>query len=545
MNDQKPAGEEVAKNLPEEDIASADQQDSEMLLEPEQDSSDSIRLDQAKHVRDLALLLFDRTQPLHDLDEDSRETIELSALMHASPFPKTKKKPYKAALAWVKSRSSRELPVEAQSVLAAVLAYHQGKIKRKTISRLGLAPIQQRQVLTIAALLRIAVGLDDSSSQSTTIRQVELARDGIWIVVDGPNATADAAASQSNSSLWSKIGYPQVKVLESAEAAVELLPFPEPMREIGIEPGDTLAEAGRKVMRYHFAEMLRHEAGTRLGEDIEALHDMRVATRRMRAAFEVFAEAFEPNALKPHLRGLRAVGRALGSVRDLDVFMEKAQAYLETLPEEERGGLHPLLDAWIEQRQQARARMLAHLDSQEYADFKRKFNVFISTPGAGARQVPMDQPAPNLVQELAPALIYTRLAAARAFGPFLGDASIERLHALRIEFKKLRYSVEYFQEVLGEQAKEVIKNLKKLQDHLGDLNDAQVAVEILRQFIDAWEPGQETLPIHERQNIEAVVSYMAFRYAERHRLMDTFSGAWENFERAEFRRNLALAISVL
>ncbi len=101
-------------------------------------------------------------------------------------------------------------------------------------------------------------------------------------------------------------------------------------------------------MTYHFAEMLRHEEGTRLGEDIEALHDMRVATRRLRAAFEVFGPAFDKQTLKVHLAGLRMTGRTLGAVRDMDVFMEKAQKYLQTLPEARQSGLDPLLEHWKE-----------------------------------------------------------------------------------------------------------------------------------------------------------------------------------------------------
>ena len=54
---------------------------------------------------------------------------------------------------------------------------------------------------------------------------------------------------------------------------------------------------------------------------------------------------------------------------------------------------------------------------------------------------------------------------------------------LRIEFKKFRYTVEYFREVLGKRAFEVIEEVKPLQDHLGDMNDAQVASQILREFI--------------------------------------------------------------
>ena len=85
---------------------------------------------------------------------------------------------------------------------------------------------------------------------------------------------------------------------------------------------------------------------------------MRVATRRMRAAVEVFEEAFEPKALKPHLKGLRSTGRALGRVNDLDVFMEKAQKYLESQPEEHRRGLLPLLNSWDAEREAARTKMI-------------------------------------------------------------------------------------------------------------------------------------------------------------------------------------------
>jgi len=63
------------------------------------------------------------------------------------------------------------------------------------------------------------------------------------------------------------------------------------LRHEGYPPKQAVAiamsEAGRKVLRTHFARMLANEAGTRLGEDIEELHDMRVATRRLRAVLFV------------------------------------------------------------------------------------------------------------------------------------------------------------------------------------------------------------------------------------------------------------------
>ena len=323
------------------------------------------------------------------------------------------------------------------------------------------------------------------------------------------------------------------------------LPFPAPLPDPGVLPSDTLAEAGRKTLLYHFAEMLRHEEGTRLGEDIEELHDMRVATRRMRAAFDLFEQAFDPKVIRRHLKGLRATGRALGAVRDMDVFIEKANIYMQDLSPEGRQGLEVLVEAWGAQRETAREAMLVHLDSPDYAAFKEKFNKFVQTPGKGIRLLSDTCPVPPMARDAAPVLIYSRFGAVRAYEQLLETATLEQLHALRIEFKKLRYAVEFFREILGKEAKSVITVLKNMQDHLGDLNDAQVATQLLSDFLARMEFSHLDLPLSERRNPEPVVVYLAAKHAERHRLMRSFPAAWQVFNQPEFRQNLALAIAAL
>jgi CHAD domain-containing protein len=313
----------------------------------------------------------------------------------------------------------------------------------------------------------------------------------------------------------------------------------------GVQPEDPLAEAGRKVWRYLFAHMLLHEAGTLSGENIEELHDMRVATRRMRAAFEVFGGAYKPKAIKRHLKGMRLTGRTLGRVRDLDVFIDKARRYQEGQGEEQRQDLEPLLEAWGAERETARQEMAAYLQGDHYQAFKEKFFAFLSMPGEGARPRLTEPPAPYLVSEAVPALVYTRLASVRAFDAILGNASIEQFHALRIEFKKLRYTLEYFREVLGAEAKPVINEIKGLQDHLGDLHDAQVASTLLREFLERWDTLQAQRPVAERSGPEPVLAYLSHQYAERQRLMLSFKGAWSRFNRPELREKLAKAVAVL
>lgn len=331
----------------------------------------------------------------------------------------------------------------------------------------------------------------------------------------------------------------------TAPPAAELLSTQVTLKSPGVEPDDPLSEAGRKVLHFHFGRMLRHEEGTRLGEDIEELHDMRVATRRMRAAFEVFDGAFKPGAIKAHLQGLKATGRALGRVRDLDVFMEKAQIFQKAQLKEHHQGLKTLLYTWEQEREAARERMVTYLDSESYQNFTQKISVFLDKPGAGARSLPKDPLTPYQVSDIVPVLIYTRLSVVRAFDAIMENASIDQLHALRIEFKKLRYTVEFFREVLGKEAKAVINDIKELQDHLGDLNDAQVATVILRDFHVQWDIQQAGLPVNERQSPEPIMAYLSAKYTERHHLMVTFRDAWAHFKRPEFRHNLALAVSVL
>jgi CHAD domain-containing protein len=306
-----------------------------------------------------------------------------------------------------------------------------------------------------------------------------------------------------------------------------------------------MAEAGRKILRFHSAHMLSHEKGTLLGEDIEELHDMRVATRRMRAAFDVFGQYLKPKAVKKHLKRLRTAGRMLGRVRDLDVFMEKTRHYLKTLPDSERTGLAPLLNAWERKRAEEREKLVSYLQSEEYQEFKQDFNKFTATPDESAIPISETNPNPNRVRHVLPVLIYTRLASVQAYETLIANAAVEQLHALRIEFKKLRYALEFFHEVLGIEAKYVINELKSLQDHLGDLNDANVACQTLSEFIEEEEALQNALPLHERQSLEPVVDYLADKHAERHKLMVAFPELWEHFNRRDSLKNIALSISGL
>ncbi len=506
----------------------------------------------ARCVADHALALFDATASLHKLGEERRPLLEVMGILHNVGLDTDPDRHHIAGRDIVLAHPLKGLSEIERRMLAAGIYLHRKRFKRKRLKAeviASLPPGIKEDTLAMAALLRMADGLDYSQSQTTVIEHVQVSSTAVRVSVTGPYAQVDAARAQRKADLWDSLfdrpfffvtEGSEPKSAEVAEPAAVVEQSPLVADAPGIVADDSMGEAGRKVLHFHFMRMLAHEPGTRAGEDIEELHDMRVATRRMRAAFRVFAPYFKARAVRPYVAGLRRTARVLGAVRDLDVLVHKAREYLATLPPEQVHDLDPLFSAWQEERRRARKRLLAYLDSAKYRDFVEAFRLFLETPEAGLRKVDDFPPRPVRVSHAVPRLIYARWGRVQAFDPLLQDASIAVLHALRIECKRLRYTLEFFREVLGAEVKKVIAEVVRLQDHLGDLHDADVANALLSEFLFSTREqasGRVIAP--------GVVAYLAFRQRELKHLIDTLPQAWTRFNRPEVRHMLAAAIAAL
>jgi CHAD domain-containing protein len=512
----------------------------------------------AHAVRDHALSLFDVTALIHELGPQRRRLLDVMAMLHNVGLETDPDRHHVAGRDIILENPLDELSEIEGRMLAAAVYLHRKRIKPRRLRAevvASLPPGIRRDTLVLTALVRLADGLDYAQSQATVIEDVRVSSAAIRVLVSGLSAEVDAARAQAKSDLWEllfddvpfffatgelallhqPVCLARQPVLEWVAPKLGLLTSP------GILPDDPMSEAGRKVLYFHFLRMLKHEPGTLAGEDIEELHDMRVATRRMRSAFRVFAPYFKARGIRPYIVGLRRTARALGTVRDLDVFMQKAQAYLDDLSPEQAADLDPLFATWETQRVQARKAMIDTLDSAKYRDFVQAFQIFLETPGAGARCSDKIPPKPTLVRHVAPQLIYARWAGVQAFGPLLDDAPISVLHALRIECKRLRYTLEFFREVMGPESEQVIDEVVGLQDHLGDLNDADVANALLSDFLFAPQRDRAA----ERMIAPGVVAYLAVKQRELQSLVETFPQVWERFNRPQVRQFLAGAVAVL
>lgn len=241
----------------------------------------------------------------------------------------------------------------------------------------------------------------------------------------------------------------------------------------------TIGALAFAVLREQFAQVLRHEPGTRIGADPEELHDMRVGARRMRAAFRVFAPVLPPRAAA--LSGeLRWLGRALGDVRDLDVQIEQIAIWRREFDDADRPVFDPIERALRTQRGGARARMLRDLDSPRYESLVTAMTTFLREgpdPANPEARVLAVAAAPRLVESCFGRV----LRKGRALKPSSDPA---RFHRVRIHAKVLRYVLEFHTSLYGDPARRMVTRLQKVQNLLGKHQDADVSVLRIRELVE-------------------------------------------------------------
>jgi len=289
-------------------------------------------------------------------------------------------------------------------------------------------------------------------------------------------------------------------------------------------PAETVESAARKVVARHLARLRQHDPATRLGADPEALHDMRVAVRRLRAAARVFEEGMPVRFHAALERDLRWLGQSLGAVRDLDVHLGKFDRYRRAQPPKQRADLNGLLEHLQAERLDRRREMLAVLDSRRYFRLLVRLERFAQAP-------PRRRSRPASAEERL--AVAGRRALERASGKVLKlgrrlNASNEipaakDLHRLRIHAKRLRYLLEFLRQLTGKPGRRFVKRLVRLQDLLGAHQDAVVATEYVRRYVQAADLSSAP---QQSRPIDALLSHEAY-LAEQARA--AFHRSWQRF----------------
>ena len=263
------------------------------------------------------------------------------------------------------------------------------------------------------------------------------------------------------------------------------LPLPGPGRAVRASATPLSAgEAVRAALDASVARLIAHEPAVRKGEDPEAVHQARVATRRLRSDLRTFRDLLDPKWAASLRDELAWLAGALGAVRDADVLLARLRGTVAQLPDADRRVADGVLAGLEVDRDRARTALLDAIDGRRYHELVGRLQEAARAPErSAAAAAPAGDVLPGLVRKP-----WRRLA--RAVDDLGPSPSDQALHDVRKRAKRVRYAAEAAAPVTGKRARRLARALARLQDVLGDHQDAVVAERWLRDALETATPRQ-------------------------------------------------------
>jgi CHAD domain-containing protein len=263
---------------------------------------------------------------------------------------------------------------------------------------------------------------------------------------------------------------------------------------------------------------------------VDEIHDMRTATRRLRTAIKLHRDDTPKKRRVEVEDELRRVTRRLGAVRDLDVLLEVLDTVAAHLPDGLDGkDVDPLRKAWRTERDDGARRLQAELDRPRFRRALKWAEALVPREADSSSDSQNDRVATQ-----APGLIWDAFGAVLAYEVDPRIAAPADIHQVRIAAKKLRYTLEAFEDALQPGAT-LIEEVKALQDSAGSMHDAIVAGDRARSTV-----RPRRLSARQRQAIDAFADVQA---NEAERLRPTIARRLRTVRSRAFRESLGRAVA--
>lgn len=296
---------------------------------------------------------------------------------------------------------------------------------------------------------------------------------------------------------------------------------------VSLVPGMPSGKAVRKILKALLETMKKNEDGMLRDIDTEFLHDFRVSVRRSRSALTLTRDIYTEEERERWKDALRTLGRMTNRLRDLDIYLLGKEKYAAMVPPSLRPGLESLFTLIAGEREKALGEFKAFAGSDEYRRILISWGAFLDSPESSGTGGKAGKP----VIKLARKHIGKRYKNALALGSAItGDSPDSDFHMLRIECKKLRYYFEFFESLFpGDEVKRAIKQLKSLQDNLGDFNDLHVQQGSIQGFLSLVPAGSPK----EREIVEAAGGLISCLYSRQEERRAEFASRFEEFSGPE------------
>ena len=250
--------------------------------------------------------------------------------------------------------------------------------------------------------------------------------------------------------------------------------------EVNLSYDEAVPEALKRIFLSFLDTMYANEEGLLKQIDTEFLHDYRIAVRRTRSLLGQMKKIIPPDKLQAFNDGYAWLSKLTGPARDYDVMLLEFTDYQAMLPNHDPVDFEALHDYLQQQQQQAYSRLCKALQSNRYAELKQNWRDFIKSD-----EFVSGKASQQSIGKFSNKRILRVYKTVLSEGTDIGPASpVDDFHKLRKSCKKLRYLLEMFRGLYPtSKIKVLIKELKNIQDDLGELQDLEVHAEILQNFL--------------------------------------------------------------
>lgn len=277
--------------------------------------------------------------------------------------------------------------------------------------------------------------------------------------------------------------------------------------QVTLSYNEPVSLALRRIFLSLLDIMCSNESGVEKQIESEYLHDYRVAVRRTRSLLGQMRKIFPPDKLHMFRNEFAWLSALTGPARDYDVMLLEFPDYEAMLPDCNPSDFLVLREYLQQQRQQAYARLIEALHSSRYIELKQYWQDFLESDEL-AEGKGLHRKTRTFCNKHISRSHKTVLSEGKSIGP---SSPVEEFHQLRKSCKQLRYLMEMFRDLYPPAiVKRLIKELKKLQDDLGELQDLEVHAEIMQNILgmERNKTGDE----HKLKNvIRKLISKMSIR----------------------------------
>ncbi len=418
-------------------------------------------------VARLALSIFDSVSPHLGLPPSLRPLLRAAAILHDIGYSVQPADHQAVGGAIVVDKGVVGLTAGQCRVVAAAIALHRRDFAKAYIVGLFAKLADKETALRLGAILRIADGLDHGHLQNVSILSVKQHAGGFLLAASSPGYRANIGWANAKADLWKKVFGRDLTIADAT-------PDRAATRFAGIvRPRDGALDAARRLLYLQYRILIENYDGMLAAETEDPLHDGRVAMRRFRAALRLFRRHL-PVAARAIDARLAALALELSPIRDNDVWLRLLSS--KRVGDSFRGNIEFVHFHALQSRQKKADRRALRklLANREYALLMRDINRFLRVElprKLNKPQYPLEPLAARRLLGLSFEIL-SRQGAKKEY-------NAKEMHRLRKMCRRARYWAEFAEPALGRPAIKFARHFKACADILGDLHDADMAMERL------------------------------------------------------------------